>query len=393
MIMNFEYIAGFFDAEGSVYFKDRTFKDGYTRKVISLQFINTNEFLLKEIQKFLNAGYTYERKFKGNHFGKKPIYAFYVYKKEDVIRIAKELLNFSLIKREKLIELFNYLGISYEETEPKITYPYIAGLIDGDGSILKNKEGIWAILISSKNKKFLEKIKDFIIKHTPNYVGIRKKAEVYNDKENLFTLHIKNQKIVEYLLKKLESYLIIKKDIAKEAIESLKFRKNYRFINFTKEQLKQMLNDYYINQKLSIRQIAKKFNVRYSTIQGWLVKLNIPRREAKAPESIIIPKEELIRLYVEEKKSACEIAKIYGTSHSTILEKLRKYGIEIRPNKKLVNVENLKEMLENMYLKRELSISQIAKEFGVTKEAIWRWMNKFNIPRRSLLEAAKNKIY
>jgi transposase len=378
--MDYDYVTGFFDAEGSVWFKEAKFKDGYVRKIIRLQFVNTNEFALREIQKFLNAGYIYQYQRVINHFGKKPIYVLYVYKKEDIIRIAKEFLKFSLIKRKKLIELLNYLKINYEETKPEITYSYIAGLIDGDGSITK-RDNLWIISICNKDKDTLEKIKEFVIQNALNYIGIRKKAEIYED-NNVYNLHINNQKVVHFLLKNIENHVLIKKDVVEQALKSINIeRKNYRFVNYTKDELKKILEDFYLNQKLSIRQIAKKLNVRYGTIQRWLIKFNIPRREGN-PEKIVIPKEELFKLYVEQKKSANEIAKIYNVAHTTILDKLEKYGIEKRKDKKLKDIPNLKEELKRLYIKEGKTMEEIASIFNVSKEAIFKWLKKFKIERK-----------
>jgi len=366
--MDWSYITGFFDAEGSVWFKGK-----HNRIII----VNTNEFVLKEIQKFLNAGYIYRKII--NHFGKKPIYTLYVYKKEDVIRIAKEFLKFSLIKRKRLIELLNYLKIYYEETEPEITYSYIAGLIDGDGSITKT-DNLWTISICSKDKNTLEKIREFIIKNTLNYIGTRKKAEIYESK-NIYNLQINNQKVIHFLLKKIENYVLIKKDIIEQALKSIKIeRKNYKFGGYTKDELKKILEDFYLNQKLSIRHIAKKLNVSYGTIQRWLIKFSIPRREGN-PEKIVIPKEELLKLYVEQEKSASEIAKIYNIAHTTILDKLEKYGIEKRKDKKLKDIPNLKEEFRRLYTKEGKTMEEIALIYGVCKEAIFKWLKKFGIKR------------
>jgi len=367
--MDWKYIAGFFDAEGTIFY--------------DIKIVNTNREVLEKIKNFIGYGKIYVCEFKNNqqHFGKKPIYILQISKRKFVISFITNILNYSIIKRKELMNFLLATNTPFKVSTPKISYSYLAGLIDGDGSISKTKDGLWHISISLTNKEVLDKIKDFVIKNAPNYVGVRKKAEVYKaSKENMYTLRIGNQKILAFLLKRLIPHLIIKKAIATKALNTLKIRENYKFLNYTKEELKRILEDYYINQKLSIRQIARKFNVNYSTIHQWLIKFNIPRRE-KPPEKIHIPKEELIKLYVKEGKSASEIARIYNVAHTTILDKLRKFGIEPRNDKKLKDIPNLKEKLTELYINQGKTMEAIAKEFGVTKEAIYRWIKKFGLKK------------
>jgi len=367
--MNWEYIAGFFDAEGTLWIKGH-----YTH----FQIVNTNRKVLETIKNFIGFGNLYIRTFRGNHWGEKKIYVYQVCKKTDVIFIAKNIVKYCLIKREKLLELFKFLDVEFQSVQPKISYPYLAGLIDGDGSIIKTGQGYWTISISSKDKELLEKIKDFIIQNTPNYVGIRKKVEVYQD-GNIYTLRVGDQKVISFLVKKLSPYLIIKKERAESVLKTIKIRKNYKLINYTLEELKSLLESYYVTQKLSIRQITKKLNMSYNAVYHWLTKFGIERRRCGAPE-IAIPKEKLVELYVNKKMSAIQIAKQLEIAHTTVLKELRKYGIEVR-NKKLKDVPNLEETLRKLYLEQNLSLSQIAKEFGVTKQAIFRWVKKFNLKK------------
>ena len=51
-----------------------------------------------------------------------------------------------------------------------------------------------------------------------------------------------------------------------------------------------------------------------------------------------------------------------------------------------------KKWLENKYWKEKLSTGQIGNLCGVMYTTIWKWLKKFNIPRRSRSEAHKGEI-
>ena len=96
---------------------------------------------------------------------------------------------------------------------------------------------------------------------------------------------------------------------------------------FSKEQL----YDLYINKRLSIRQIGKIFNISHSTIHHWLKKYNIPTRfVSETNKNFKISKRQLYDLYVNQKLSTCQIAKMFDVSDTTIRNKLRKYSIFTR---------------------------------------------------------------
>jgi len=375
--MNWFYIAGFLDAEGTVYFKKVLCSDNFVRRVTHLQFINTNKEVLKRIKKFLNAGHIYTHTHKNpDHFGKKPIYTLNIYKKQDLIRIVKEVVDHSFIKREKLIGLLNFLGKDINLSKFTINWSYIAGFFDGEGTIYQDgKTGYWRLSILNTNKEILEEIKSFI---KSGSVYTRKKSK--KSKKPIYTFQISDQRFILKFAKNTLPFSIIKKERLKEAlkdINSKEWHPNYKLKGITKDELEKL----YLEDKLSIRKIAKIYDVRYTSIWLQLKKFNIPRRRCGVPETVIIPKEKLVELYINKKMSATQIAKQLGVCHSTILEKLRKYGIEVRNDKKLKDIPNLKEKLVELYIKQNKTMAEIAKDFGVTKEAILRWIKKFGLKK------------
>ena len=95
-----------------------------------------------------------------------------------------------------------------------------------------------------------------------------------------------------------------------------------------------------------------------------------------------LPAEELRRLYVEEKRSAAKIAKIYGCNIKTILKRLRQIGVKIR-SRGTVPLELPEEELVRLYTEEKLGSSEIAKRFGVSYPTILRRLEKRGIERRT----------
>lgn len=104
---------------------------------------------------------------------------------------------------------------------------------------------------------------------------------------------------------------------------SLRMKKG---LKFTKEQLE----DLYLKQKLSLTQIGKKFDCEPTNILYWLKKFNIKRRPAYF-KKVDIPKEVLEDLYINKRLSSLQIAEKLGTVNSrTIRRKLKKFSIKTR---------------------------------------------------------------
>lgn len=162
----------------------------------------------------------------------------------------------------------------------------------------------------------------------------------------------------------------------KIAQSSLKFKA-------TKEELYEL----YIVQKLPVQEIANKYNVTKNTVWRWLKIYCIPLRgkfcydETKEKLSKIktkfnITKDELFKLYVIERKSSYEIAKMFNVSEQTVLNWLKKYNIPRRTHSENSSYlfknpefkERFKKIIKNVFNKNEIKekISKISKQ---------RWQN------------------
>ena len=112
-----------------------------------------------------------------------------------------------------------------------------------------------------------------------------------------------------------------------------------------------------------------------------------------------ISKEELYQLYITEKRTFVEMCKIIGIKSPITMSKiLKEKGISTNNNARISNTtkrgmndEEFKLFLIKEY--KTKSISQIAKELGVTQNAIRKYFKKYNIEfinRRKELVSGEN---
>jgi len=149
---------------------------------------------------------------------------------------------------------------------------------------------------------------------------------------------------------------------------------------------KQVLTELYKNQRLSIAQIASKFNCTGKPIHRLLREYQIKTRSvSEAKERFFIPKNELKSSYWTQKLSTDQIAQKYGCNSGTILYRMKKYGIKSRGHLGLTKpIKISKEKLEYLYHDRKLSAVKIAKILHRSKGGVERKINNFNIITRNI---------
>ncbi len=138
---------------------------------------------------------------------------------------------------------------------------------------------------------------------------------------------------------------------------------------------KNELERLYLKEKLPTREIAKKFNCGKTTIENKMKKYGIPSRSISEAQKLVpreskykISKKELINLYVKQKLSTHQIAKRYRCSSSIISSKLKKHGIKARSVSegiRLTNNERLKAIARavSKYAKKDFDGTDIEKAY------------------------------
>ncbi len=163
------------------------------------------------------------------------------------------------------------------------------------------------------------------------------------------------------------------------------------------------LRYYYFEKKLPIVEIAKLCSTPYPKMYHILKKSfpNIKYRKVKK-ETLRqnLTKEELIELHYNKKMPLAEIAKMYGTTYSSV--HLYMKHLKLPTNKNIITKEKPtgykirkidlpKEKLYELYYKQKLSLQKIGKLYGKDRFYIYRWMRIYGFEPRTRSEAWKHR--
>jgi len=162
---------------------------------------------------------------------------------------------------------------------------------------------------------------------------------------------------------------------------------NKKAPNFTKKQLEEL----YWNKNLSIAKIASIFDCSITMVHYWLLKYELKRRK-KLMRGLKITKDILMELYVNRKLSLNEIAKKFGCNGTNILYWLKKFGIKRRPaNQNYIHIP--RETLKQLYWKKNLTTSEIARKFGIKHgRTVHKKLVKYGIKTKTVSQALTKKF-
>lgn len=154
------------------------------------------------------------------------------------------------------------------------------------------------------------------------------------------------------------------------------------------------LRQQYWDNELTISQVATAAGCADSTIIRWMQEYDIERRDnagiAGSPQ--YRNRDWLVEQYIVKNRSLKDIAQEAGCCRETISNWIDKYDIEKRiPQHTRARdcLYNNRDWLYAKYWEEELSANEIADSVNVSVPTIRYWMDKLDIPTRSLSEAAK----
>lgn len=124
--------------------------------------------------------------------------------------------------------------------------------------------------------------------------------------------------------------------------------------NLKEKLTKEVLEDLYIKQKKTMNEIAKILSVKYSAVHTYITMYNINRKDDS--RRFKIDKDLLYKLWVVEKKPKDEIIKIIGCCKQTLDKNLKYFGIKSR----YCNFDD--DYICNEYVNNFKSTRQIEKE-------------------------------
>ena len=153
----------------------------------------------------------------------------------------------------------------------------------------------------------------------------------------------------------------------------------HRISGITKEKLSKM----YIVDRMSTKKISQHFGVDPGTIFARLKEYDIPLKTAsEARTEVYISKEELERLYIQDRMTMKEIGELYSIGSATVLHKMRRYNISSRSKSESHRSLIQKEKLERLYINEKKKIREIMDIFGVSKDTIISRMREYGINAR-----------
>ena len=136
----------------------------------------------------------------------------------------------------------------------------------------------------------------------------------------------------------------------------------------------------YLKEKRSLHEIARMFGCSYFCVHYRSTKYGIKLRPKTWRRKIHLDKTVLKRLCVKEGQSSKKIAEMMSCSHATVLKRCREYGIPLKGQR----VEGItKRQLKKLYVTEGKTIRAIAKDIGCSGELIRRRCKEFGIPLRN----------
>lgn len=161
-----------------------------------------------------------------------------------------------------------------------------------------------------------------------------------------------------------------------------------------------LLKKLYLKKLLSKKEIASLLKCNITTIHKKMEKFGIPARNqieavriAMRKQIIKIPKSQLENLYLKKKLSISEIAKKLNYDRSIIKRELEGHRILLRTQSEVVSLRRKKERIKKMVLKKfyykdRLTQEQIAKKLGKSKEHISILMKEYGLKTRKRSETS-----
>ena len=230
---------------------------------------------------------------------------------------------------------------------------------------------------------------------------------VITDKETLYKLYWVERKSVTEIAKELNvSPSAVYKWMKKFNIPR-RPRSESTWIAFEKKRkrrgiTREILEKLYWEEGKSIIEIAKVLNIHYSTVSILLKKYDIPVRihpkmleyhHKKKQGKLNVSRDFLYRKYWEEGKTLKEIANELGTGVKFVRNTMKKFNISLRTPKERMQIffmkkrgfEIIKNLLE-VFLKRGLTTSQIAKRLEIDPKTVREYLKKFGLPVKSRIK-------
>lgn len=131
----------------------------------------------------------------------------------------------------------------------------------------------------------------------------------------------------------------------------------------------------YIDEGKTLTQLADKFGVNPTTIMNRLKKFGIKRSACGNKRRIICSKEDIEKAYVFDNLSITAIGKLFGITYKSVLWHMKEYGIARRKRpKELFTKEFLLELLDS-----GAGPYKIAEDTGFSVPVVYKYLYKYDL--------------
>jgi hypothetical protein len=384
-----EYLAGFFDSDGSIYISNDVLFVSFSQCVLNILLSIQNQYggtLFKRNKKNENQRIQYTLRIVGQYTKKilLDLNETCVLKKNKVSKGIEYLDFINKKMNEEKQNIIDYIRNNKKEDNQenfnRINWKYVAGFFDGDGCITMN------YIELERNK--ISSIFSIAQKYTPNFLNYLK---VYISSNSLYKLTLSkhaistsSKELISLIYEKIKNYLIVKKYqfylLIKIIDENKKENKNFVKI---KELAYEMKKNKHQNIEYEIN--IEKENI-ISNIK------NIVLNELDEKNNDIIKNKISMSVILSEKKTGLNNPN-YGKS----LTENHALNISLQTSKvKRANNPNLSDekIIEIYNLKNKMLQKDVAEKYNMNREMIRRIWNKLILPTNSpeYIEQKQEKI-
>lgn len=160
------------------------------------------------------------------------------------------------------------------------------------------------------------------------------------------------------------------------------------------------LSERYEAQRQTPKQIAGEINCSQVSVLNALRRHGIQVRGSYQRGRVVCDEGRLRALYLDSSLSTSKIANILGCSRTAVLRALHHYGIPIRSLTESSHARwkvsedsarkiNDEQWLREVYVNQRRPVNSIAKELGMAHGSVWTALNRFGITRRNRSKAAQ----
>ena len=139
----------------------------------------------------------------------------------------------------------------------------------------------------------------------------------------------------------------------------------------------------YVQERKSIFDIAKMYSWPYDAVKDSCIKYGIKLRGRTGYKKINIEKSVLQKLYLKEKRTLREIADFFSCGLRTVIKRCKEYNIPLRTSNRRKIEDLTPALLQLWYVRKGKSILEIAKLIGCSRFPVEQRCKKFAIPLRN----------